>query len=228
LQNNATPEKNYITIEDPVEYYLDAAGQVLIREKIGLTFPLILRAILRQDPDVLLVGEIRDFETAEVAFHAALTGHQVFSTLHTNSAISTVSRLFDLGLKPFVIATGLEAVIAQRLVRQTCESCRTPVAADAELLRRLGGKFASGIAAAHKGAGCTACYGSGYKGRIGLYEVLVPDDHMRHLIATEAAVTEITQYAYAHGFRTLRDDAYDKVRNGLTTLEEVFRVLGPE
>lgn len=228
LQNNATPEKNYITIEDPVEYYLDAAGQVLIREKIGLTFPLILRAILRQDPDVLLVGEIRDFETAEVAFHAALTGHQVFSTLHTNSAISTISRLFDLGLKPFVIATGLEAVIAQRLVRQTCESCRAPVVPDAEMLQRLGSKFASGIASAHKGTGCPTCFGSGYKGRIGLYEVLLPDDHMRHLIATQAAVTEITQYAYAHGFKTLRDDAYEKVKNGLTTLEEVFRVLGPE
>ena len=228
LQSNATPEKNYITIEDPVEYYLDAAGQVLVRDKIGLTFPLILRAILRQDPDVLLIGEIRDFETAEVAFHAALTGHQVFSTLHTNSAIATVSRLFDLGLKPFVIASALEAVIAQRLVRQICDCCRTPMAPDAELLQRLGGPFTAGVATAYKGGGCPACYQSGYKGRVGLYEVLVPDEHLRHLIATEAPVTELTQYAHAHGFRTLRDDAYEKVRTGKTTLEEVFRVLGPE
>ncbi|MFZ3287212.1 MAG: ATPase, T2SS/T4P/T4SS family, partial [Telluria sp.] len=143
LQSNATSEKNYITIEDPVEYYLDPAGQVVVREKIGLTFPLILRAILRQDPDVLLVGEIRDFETAEVAFHAALTGHQVFSTLHTNSAIATLSRLFDLGLKPFVVATALEAIIAQRLVRQVCAKCRAPAEADRALLQRLGGLFAA-------------------------------------------------------------------------------------
>lgn len=228
LQSSATPDKNYITIEDPVEYYLDTAGQVLVREKIGLTFPLILRAILRQDPDVLLIGEIRDFETAEVAFHAALTGHQVFSTLHTNSALATVSRLFDLGLKPFVVATALEAIIAQRLVRHVCEHCRQPIVPDPELLQRLGGRFAAGMVAAFKGAGCQACYNTGYKGRLGLYEVLALDNHLRHLIASQTAITEITQYARGKGFVTLRDDAFDKVQNGLTTLEEVFRVLGPE
>lgn len=228
LQSSATPEKNYITIEDPVEYYLDAAGQVVVREKIGLTFPLVLRAILRQDPDVLLVGEIRDFETAEVAFHAALTGHQVFSTLHTNSAIDTVSRLFDLGLKPFVIATALEAVIAQRLVRKICENCREPVTPDREQLTRLGGLFCTEEVHAHRGKGCDVCHGSGYKGRIGLYEVLTPDTHLRHLIASQVAITEITSYARSQGFRTLRDDGFDKVNAGLTTMEEVFRVLGPE
>ena len=228
LQSSATPEKNYITIEDPVEYYLDSAGQVVVREKIGLTFPLILRAILRQDPDVLLVGEIRDVETAEVAFHAALTGHQVFSTLHTNSAIATISRLFDLGLKPFVIATALEAVIAQRLVRQICQRCRAPATTDPQLLQRLGGPFAEQGVGTYMGVGCETCHGSGYKGRLGLYEVLAPDTHMRHLIASQAAVTEITQYALEHGFMTLRDDAFLKVRDGLTTAEEVFRVLGPE
>ena len=228
LQSNATSEKNYITIEDPVEYYLDPAGQVVVREKIGLTFPLVLRAILRQDPDVLLVGEIRDYETAEVAFHAALTGHQVFSTLHTNSAIATISRLFDLGLKPFVVATGLEAVIAQRLARRVCADCRTPAEFDHDLLKRLGGKFESEPISGFKGTGCRTCHGSGYKGRVGLYEVFVPDSHMRHLIATQAPVTEITEYARAHGFLTLREDAYAKVQAGLTTLEEVFRVLGPE
>jgi type II secretory ATPase GspE/PulE/Tfp pilus assembly ATPase PilB-like protein/DNA-binding response OmpR family regulator len=229
LQSNATPEKNYITIEDPVEYYLDAAGQVLVREKIGLTFPLILRAILRQDPDVLLIGEIRDFETAEVAFHAALTGHQVFSTLHTNSAIATISRLFDLGLKPFVIATAIEAIIAQRLVRQICEHCRAPAEPDPDVLRRLGGRFAlEKKVTAFKGEGCPACHHSGYKGRIGLYEVFAPDAHARHLIATEAAITEITEYAREKGFLTLREDAFTKVQSGLTTVDEVFRVLGPE
>ena len=228
LQSSATSEKNYITIEDPVEYYLDTAGQVVVREKIGLTFPLVLRAILRQDPDVLLIGEIRDFETAEVAFHAALTGHQVFTTLHTNSAIATISRLFDLGLKPFVISTALEAVIAQRLVRRVCEHCREPAAPDAEMQQRLGGAFAERVVKSFKGAGCDRCHGSGYKGRLGLYEVLAPDNHMRHLIASQAAVTEITQYAMEQGFLTLRDDAFNKVCDGLTTLDEVFRVLGPE
>lgn len=228
LQSNATSEKNYITIEDPVEYYLDAAGQVLVRDKIGMTFPLILRAILRQDPDVLLIGEIRDFETAEVAFHAALTGHQVFSTLHTNSAIATISRLFDLGLKPFVVATAIEAIIAQRLVRQICPHCRTPVEPDSEMLQRLGGRFAVEKVTAFKGAGCADCHHAGYKGRLGLYEVFAPDSHLRHLIATEAAITEITQYACEHGFQSLREDAFAKVLNGQTTVEEVFRVLGPE
>ncbi|MDC8759523.1 ATPase, T2SS/T4P/T4SS family [Janthinobacterium fluminis] len=227
LQNNATSEKNYLTIEDPVEYYLDTAGQVLVREKIGMTFPLILRSILRQDPDVLLIGEIRDFETAEVAFHAALTGHQVFSTLHTNSALASVSRLFDLGLKPFVIATALEAVIAQRLVRRSCDFCRVEVDPDAQLLKHLGGRFASGITRAYRGGGCPACHGSGYKGRLGLYELLVPDNHLRHLIATVAPVTEMAAYASGQGFSTLRDDAYYKVQSGVTTLDEVLRVLGP-
>ncbi|MEN3363787.1 MAG: hypothetical protein V7606_1061 [Burkholderiales bacterium] len=228
LQGNATPDKNYITIEDPVEYYLDAAGQVLVREKIGLTFPSILRAILRQDPDVLLIGEIRDIETAEVAFHAALTGHQVFSTLHTNSALATISRLFDLGLKPFVVATALEAIIAQRLVRNICSHCRTEAVPDATLLHRLGGRFSAGMAVTYKGSGCQACYQTGYKGRIGLYEVLAFDGHLRHLVASQAAITEITQYAHDRGFATLRDDAFEKTKSGLTTLEEVFRVLGPE
>ncbi|MDO8312424.1 MAG: ATPase, T2SS/T4P/T4SS family [Sideroxyarcus sp.] len=228
LQSNATSEKNYLTIEDPVEYYLDSAGQILVKEKIGLTFPLILRAILRQDPDVLLIGEIRDFETAEVAFHAALTGHQVFSTLHTNSAIATVSRLFDLGLKPFVIATALEAVIAQRLVRKICSECRQAVPADPVLLKKLGGKFRTTTFECQKGSGCQACYQSGYKGRLGLYEVLSLDDQMRHLIANQAAVTELIKYANENGFINLRDDAFEKVQAGLTTLEEVLRVLGPE
>jgi type II secretory ATPase GspE/PulE/Tfp pilus assembly ATPase PilB-like protein/DNA-binding response OmpR family regulator len=228
LQSSATPDKNYITIEDPIEYYLDSAGQVLVREKIGMTFPVILRAILRQDPDVLLVGEIRDLETAEVAFHAALTGHQVFSTLHTNSALATISRLFDLGLKPFVVATALEAVIAQRLVRKICVQCRTEIAPDASLLQRLGAPFAGAVLSTCKGAGCQACFGSGYKGRIGLYEVLVLDDPLRHMIASQMPITEIARYARGNGFVTLREDAYVKAQNGLTTLDELLRVLGPE
>lgn len=228
LQSSATSEKNYITIEDPVEYYLDTAGQVLVREKIGLTFPVVLRAILRQDPDVLLIGEIRDYETAEVAFHAALTGHQVVSTLHTNSALATVSRLFDLGLKPFVVATALQAIIAQRLVRRVCSECREPIRPDENMLTRLGGRFAKGLKSAYKGKGCQTCYHTGYKGRLGLYEVFSLDDHLRHLIANQAAITDISEYAHKQGFASLRDDAHEKVESGATTLEEVFRVLGPE
>lgn len=228
LQHNATPAKNYVTIEDPVEYYLDAAGQVLIREKIGLTFPVVLRSILRQDPDVILLGEIRDIETAEVAFHAALTGHQVFSTLHTNSAVATVSRLLDLGLKPYVVATALEAIIAQRLVRRICPHCReaSPVAAD--LLERLGPAFTPGRIATFHGRGCRECHHTGYRGRLGLYEVLMPDDSLRHLIASGASVLDITRAAREAGAASLIEDAAAKVSEGLTTAEEVLRVLGPQ
>ncbi len=228
LQHNATPEKNYVTIEDPIEYYLDMAGQVLIREKIGLTFPVVLRAILRQDPDVVLLGEIRDFETAEVAFHAALTGHQVFSTLHTNSAVATISRLLDLGLKPYVAATALEAIIAQRLVRRICPHCREAVPVDAGLLARLGAAFRAGSIATFRGRGCRECHDSGYKGRIGLYEVLVPDDRLRHLIGSGAGVLDIAQAACQAGATSLSEDGAAKVNAGLTTVEEVLRVLGPQ
>jgi len=228
LQHNATPEKNYVTIEDPVEYYLDMAGQVLVREKIGLTFPLILRAILRQDPDVVLLGEIRDIETAEVAFHAALTGHQVFSTLHTNSAIATIARLLDLGLKPYVVATALEGIIAQRLVRAICSDCREEVAADAALLDRLGHAFAARDRPVFRGRGCPRCHGSGYRGRLGVYELLVPDDRLRDRIGSGASVLDISTAAQASGLRTLLADAADKVWSGRTTPAEVMRVIGPQ
>jgi type II secretory ATPase GspE/PulE/Tfp pilus assembly ATPase PilB-like protein/DNA-binding NarL/FixJ family response regulator len=228
LQHNATPGKNYVTIEDPVEYYLDMAGQVLIREKIGLTFPVVLRSILRQDPDVVLLGEIRDFETAEVAFHAALTGHQVFSTLHTNSAVATITRLLDFGLKRYVVATALEAIIAQRLARKVCDGCRTEVVQDVALARRIGGPFSSRRIRAWRGVGCPACNKSGYRGRVGLYEVLAPDRAMRDLIASGANLLDIQTLAEANGLRTLHDDAIEKVDQGLTTMEEVLRVLGPD
>ncbi|MFA7241658.1 MAG: ATPase, T2SS/T4P/T4SS family [Sulfuricellaceae bacterium] len=227
LQHNATPTKNYVTIEDPVEYYLDMAGQVLVKEKIGLTFPVILRSILRQDPDVILLGEIRDFETAEVAFHAALTGHLVYSTLHTNSAVATIARLFDLGLKPFVVATALEGIVAQRLVRKVCESCREEDHPAAELLARFGDLFSAAENRFWRGKGCQQCHGSGFRGRLGIYEVLMPDEHMRHLIASGASVLEISNVARKLGATSLFDDARDKVGQGLTTVEEVLRVLGP-
>jgi type II secretory ATPase GspE/PulE/Tfp pilus assembly ATPase PilB-like protein/DNA-binding response OmpR family regulator len=226
LQHGITPTKNYVSIEDPVEYYMDQAGQVHVRERIGLTFPVVLRSILRQDPDVVLLGEIRDLETAEVAFHAALTGHQVFSTLHTNSAIASVARLLDLGLKPFVIATALEAIVAQRLVRMVCTECRREDEPDSRTLELLGFTGA-GEHTLYKGAGCSRCHGTGYKGRVGLYEVLVPDEELRQLIASGSNALEMNQAVRRLGTRTLFDDALDKMRQGVTSAEEVLRVLGP-
>ena len=224
LQHDASPAKNYITLEDPVEYYMDAAGQVLIREKIGLSFPLVLRSVMRQDPDVILLGEIRDLETAEVAFHAALTGHQVFPTLHTNSATATIARLLDLGLKPYVIASAIEGIIAQRLVRRVCPECAA--APDSAVLARLGPVFA-GIREIRRGAGCLRCGGSGYKGRLGIYEILLLNNKMRERIAAGAGLLEIGRMACEAGMRSLFDDAAEKVALGLTTPEEVLRVLGP-
>lgn len=227
LQHDATPDKNYVTIEDPVEYYLDMAGQVLIREKIGLTFPSVLRALLRQDPDVILLGEIRDFETAEVAFHAALTGHMVYSTLHTNSAIATIARLFDLGLKPYVIATALEGIIAQRLVRRVCPECATTRDADPVLRARLGTVFST-IQQTSQGTGCNHCHGSGYKGRIGIYEVLTLDDHLRDRIAGSASIHEIRRLVRQKGQRNIAHHAAERIAAGTTTFEEILRVLGPQ
>ena len=227
LQHGITPTKNYVSIEDPVEYYMDQAGQVHIRERIGLTFPVVLRSILRQDPDVVLLGEIRDLETAEVAFHAALTGHQVFSTLHTNSAIASVARLLDLGLKPFVIATALEAIIAQRLVRKVCTECRQEHTPDARTLDLLGLRSQDLGGPLYQGVGCRSCHGSGYKGRLGLYELLVPDEQLRGLIAGGASMLDMTQAARRLGARTLYEDAFDKMRQGVTSADEVLRVLGP-
>ncbi|HEY9100392.1 MAG TPA: ATPase, T2SS/T4P/T4SS family [Thiobacillus sp.] len=228
LQHNATPAKNYVTIEDPVEYYMDMAGQVLIKEKIGLSFPVVLRSILRQDPDVVLIGEIRDMETAEVAFHAALTGHLVYSTLHTNSAIATIARLYDLGLKPYVIASALEGIIAQRLVRKICEHCREPTPPTVEQRTRLSSLFSAGPLPTFHGKGCGHCHNSGYRGRLGLYEVLIPDEELKHLMTSNGSIRDITLMAKSKGMRTLQDDARDKVAKGVTTLEEILRVLGPQ
>lgn len=228
LQHDATPTKNYITIEDPVEYYLDMAGQVFVREKIGVDFTTILRAVLRQDPDVILLGEIRDVATAEVAFQAALTGHLVYSTLHTNSAVATIARLFDLGLKPYVVAAALEGIIAQRLVRRICEDCRAPAEPDTSVRRRLGPLFDAASTASFRGRGCPRCNNSGYRGRLALYEVLTPNDEMRDLISGGASMLELGRAARHHGTGSLLEDAQRKAHEGLTTLEETLRVLGAQ
>jgi len=228
IQHEATTTRNYMTVEDPVEYYLDMAGQVHVREKVGLSFATALRAILRQDPDVILLGEIRDQDTAEVAFHAALTGHQVFSTLHTNSATATVARLLDLGVKPFVLANALEGIIAQRLVRKVCEQCRAPQPIEARTRERLGSLFEDPDLVGYVGKGCPACNNSGYKGRIAIHEVLVPNDRFRHLVSEQAGMLELTTAARESGASVLIEDAKEKVVSGLTTAEEVLRVLGAQ
>jgi type II secretory ATPase GspE/PulE/Tfp pilus assembly ATPase PilB-like protein len=187
----------------------------------------VLRAILRQDPDVILLGEIRDSDTAEVAFHAALTGHLVFSTLHTNSAAATIARLFDLGLKPYVLASALEAIIAQRLVRRICSLCREQVQPPRERLQSLGPEFLEGGMRFFQGKGCNQCH-QGYKGRVGIHEVLTMSDRLRDAIAQGASAMQLQAIAREQGMTTLLDDAREKIAQGLTTVEEVLRLLGPQ
>ncbi|MCK9607910.1 MAG: Flp pilus assembly complex ATPase component TadA [Methylomonas sp.] len=228
LQHSATPSKNFVTLEEPVEYYLDTAGQVNLKGKIDLTFPAVLRAVLKQDPDVILLGEIRDLETAEIAFQAALTGHLVFSTLHGNSAIATIARLFDIGLKPYSIASSLAGVISQRLVRKICPYCRTPTQVDPNLLEQLGPLFSNLNQPLFKGQGCEHCSSSGYHGRICLIELLIPNEELRDMIARQAGHLEFKNAALKNGYKTVADDALSKVLQGLTTCEEILRVLGPQ
>jgi type II secretory ATPase GspE/PulE/Tfp pilus assembly ATPase PilB-like protein/DNA-binding response OmpR family regulator len=228
LQHNVSSQKNYVTIEDPVEYYLDTAAQVHILEKIGLDFSTVLRSVLRQDPDVILLGEIRDPDTAQVAFNAALTGHQVFSTLHSNSAVETVARLIDLGLRPYIIASALLGVIAQRLVRKICRHCKEPVQADPGTLQRLGPFFSGPSLQTFAGKGCTHCNHTGYSGRYPLHEVLILNERMQHLLSQGRSIVEIGRAATEDKTVFLIEDARNKVNKGYTTVSEVFRVLGPQ
>ncbi|MDX1754629.1 MAG: ATPase, T2SS/T4P/T4SS family [Marinobacter sp.] len=227
LQHNASPERNYVTIEDPVEYHVDMAGQVPIRERIGLDFASVLRAILRQDPDVILLGEIRDEETADVAFHAAMTGHLVYSTLHTSSAAATIARLLDLDLKPYVLASALAAIIAQRLVRRICPACKEEDTPSPELLQQLGPAFQGGHQTYYQGRGCEQCH-NGFRGRIALHEVLTVNEDLRQAITDRASELRLEAIAREHGMQLLIDDAVEKVRAGLTTPGEILRVLGPQ
>lgn len=228
LQHDATPTRNYVTLEDPVEFCMDSAGQVLVRDKIGLSFATVLRAMLRQDPDVILLGEIRDQETAEVAFHAALTGHLVLSTLHANSATATIARLLDLGLRPYVMASALEGIIAQRLVRRVCTACREACPVDPMVRAKLGPIFADYQGLDSRGRGCDQCHGSGYRGRLALYEVMQLNDELRERIAEGAAMREIQQAHQRTGGISLLQDGLEKVSKGLTSCSELLRVLGPQ
>jgi type II secretion system protein E len=221
--------KRIITIEEPVEYELKGINQIAVRSDIGLTFAMGLRHILRQDPNVVMVGEIRDSETADIAIRASLTGHLVFSTLHTNDAPSAFTRLTDMGIEPFLIASSVEAVQAQRLVRTICQHCKTEQKVDRDYLRRVGFPEADiETAKIWHGAGCDECRGQGYQGRKGIYELLLVTEALRPLIMNRAPATTIAQLAIQNGMRTLRVDGWKKVKEGTTTIEEVLRVTQME
>ena len=220
-----TPDKNIITIEDPVEYQLWGIGQIQVNPKIGLTFAHGLRSVLRHDPDVILVGEIRDAETAEIAIQSSLTGHLVFSTLHTNDAASAVTRLVDMGIEPFLVASVIRAILAQRLIRVICPECKEGYIPEAEALREIGivpSQLERKMV--YQGKGCPACSETGYRGRTGIYEMLIVSEAIRHLIMKKADSTSICRKAIEEGMKTLREDGARKVVAGVTTLEEVVRV----
>jgi general secretion pathway protein E len=223
-----SPDKNIITIEDPIEYQLKGIGQMQVNPKINLTFANGLRSILRQDPDVILVGEIRDIETAEIAIHASLTGHLVFSTLHTNDAPGAITRLLDMGIEPFLVSSSVVAIIAQRLVRTVCPSCRKSYKPAAGELEKLGLKPVRGGLAFYRGTGCDHCLRTGYRGRLGIYEILLMDDDLRQMVLNKADAGAIKTRAVSKGMRTLRDDGARKVVQGITTTEEVLRVAQEE
>ena len=221
--------KRIITIEEPVEYELKGINQIAVRSDIGLTFAMGLRHILRQDPNVIMVGEIRDLETAEIAIRAALTGHLVFSTLHTNDAPSAFTRLIDMGIEPFLVASSVEAVLAQRLVRTICPSCRSERKFDKEYLRKAGfPENELDTAKFWQGTGCEECRQLGYQGRQGIYELLVVTEALRPLIMNRAPATTLAQKAMEGGMRTLRMDGWKKVKAARTTVEEVLRVTQTE
>ncbi len=224
LQSLNTSETNIMTAEDPVEFNLTGINQVQMKESIGLNFAAALRSFLRQDPNIILVGEIRDFETAEIGVKAALTGHLVLSTLHTNDAPSTVSRLMNMGIEPFLVATSVNLIQAQRLVRKVCRDCKTEVQMPAEALIDVGFP-ASEVkeVRAFRGAGCGTCNGTGYKGRVGLYETMEITEELRELILVGASGLELRRKAIDEGMLTLRMSGLEKIRQGLTTVEEVVR-----
>jgi len=224
LRKINTPEVKIITVEDPVEYDIEGIHQVQVKPQIGLTFASALRSILRQDPDIILVGEIRDLETAEMAIQASLTGHLVFSTLHTNDSPSAVTRLIDMEVEPFLISSTLEAVISQRLVRVICNFCKEEYEPSPEELELIG--LTPEEAKKHKfyrGRGCPACNNIGYMGRTGIFEIMIMNEELRRVVVDKASASEIREVALRYGMKTLRKDGLDKIFQGITTIEEVVR-----
>jgi type IV pilus assembly protein PilB len=224
LQSLNTSETNIMTAEDPVEFNLEGINQVQMKEQIGLNFAAALRSFLRQDPNIILVGEIRDFETAEIAIKAALTGHLVLSTLHTNDAPSTISRLVNMGIEPFLVATSVNIIQAQRLIRRICNNCKEEVHFPPEGLVEIGFKEEeSRTLKMYRGRGCDTCLNTGYKGRVGLYEVMEVTDELRELIIIGASAIELRRKAIELGMITLRESGLCKLRDGITTVEEVVK-----
>lgn len=222
-------EKNIVTIEDPVEYHLAGIRQIQVDPKAGISFANGLRAILRQDPDIIMVGEIRDKETAEIAIQAALTGHLVFATLHTNDACGAVTRLVDMGVEPFLVSSSLIGVLAQRLVRAICADCKEEYAPSPEALKDIG---SSGTQQSevkfYRGKGCPKCLATGYRGRIGMFELMLANEGIRNLITSKAPHEEIKKQAASSGMLSLKDDGLRKIREGITTAEEVLRLTQEE
>jgi len=218
-------ENNVCTVEDPIEYNLPLINQFQVQERVGLTFSKALRTLLRQDPDVIMVGEIRDEETARTAIQAALTGHTVLSTLHTNDAPSAITRLINMGVEPYLIGAALNGVLAQRLVRRICSKCRAqyePPRPLRKALERMGYEFD----AFYKGVGCRKCRNTGYSGRCGVHELLMIDDRLRDGIVGNMSILDLRRIALAAGMITLQHDGFRKVREGLTTIEEIIHVTG--
>jgi general secretion pathway protein E/type IV pilus assembly protein PilB len=222
LEKINSDEDKIITVEDPVEYMLPGIKQIQVNPRIQLTFSTALRSILRHDPDIIMIGEIRDLETAEIAVQSSLTGHLVFSTLHTNDAPSAITRLVDMGLEPFLVASTVEGLMAQRLVRQICKKCKEPAKpTDAELADP---SFPEDLTEVWRGKGCEECRGTGYRGRNGLFELVVVDDEIREMILRRESSNHIKKLCVDKGMRTLREDGWLRVREGVTTPEEVIRI----
>ncbi|MGO8914483.1 MAG: type II secretion system ATPase GspE [Stellaceae bacterium] len=224
LQRLNSPEKKLFTVEDPIEYQLEGVNQIQVKPQIGLSFAHVLRSILRQDPDIVMIGEMRDLETAQIGIQAALTGHLVLSTLHTNSAAATVTRLLDMGVEDYLVTSTITGVLAQRLVRKLCETCREPYAALPELVAQLRLADPGSEVVLHRPRGCEACRGSGYRGRIAVLEFLAMSDAIRRLVLRHAEAGEIHRAGAGQGMRSMYDDGLRKALLGVTSLEEVLRV----
>ena len=225
LNEIASMENNVCTVEDPIEYHIPLINQFQVQERVGLTFSKALRTLLRQDPDVIMVGEIRDEETARTAIQAALTGHLVFSTLHTNDAASAITRLINMGVEPYLIGAALNCVLAQRLVRRICAKCREEYEPPRPL-RKAVERMGYGMEKFHKGVGCRRCRNTGYSGRLGVHELLLINDELRDAIVAGHSVADLRRIASTYGMITLRHDGFRKVREGLTSLEEVIQICG--
>jgi type IV pilus assembly protein PilB len=218
---------NIVTVEDPVEYRLPGINQVQVNVKAGLMFASALRSILRQDPDIILIGEIRDRETAQIAVESALTGHLVLSTLHTNDAPSAATRLIEMGIEPFLVASAVDSVLAQRLARKLCEKCREPYAPTEEELRVAGFDFEEGeeLPKLYRAVGCTSCGSTGYRGRMAIHEVMTMSEEIERLTVENAPSEAIARVAQEQGMKPLKHDGMEKVRQGLTSIEEILRVV---